>query len=525
MRIRLAILFMLSYGVSYAQNALVPLDIYSTWRAERSVMDSVHEMHTEIKPLSSWEVRANGGNLPTDYGKKEFYKKDFDESYFRVEPRINGTGFFESGASSGVAIESFAGAAIVAGHKNKIKFSADGLLGYNEPVGYLRNISDSLYVVPGYSRANRQGGFGFEQKTINLSWRPSRVVELHAGRGKHFIGEGYRSLFISDYAPNYNYLRTDINVWKLKYSVIYTQMLSAQGYPNGFYPKLNKYASMHYLSLNVTKWWTVGAFETVVWESEDVAQRRELDINYLNPIIFFRPVEFSTGSSANSLLGFSSILRPARGLSLYGNVLLDEFIMREVLAPVFARVYPDSAIQTGWWGNKQAYQAGIKYHEPFGWNDATILAEINVIRPYTYSHGNQNQDYVHQNHPLAHPLGANVLEWVAMALWHPTASWQLGLRATYARKGHSTSTLQAGEEPMLPTLFLVNAPKYSYPLLQGSIRDLANVRFEAAYTLVHDWNLRIETSLQYRSINTWRGEALIFSLGLRTALWNQYRDI
>ncbi|GAB5539131.1 MAG: hypothetical protein Salg2KO_12340 [Salibacteraceae bacterium] len=493
-------------------------------------MDSVRNVHPEIKPLSSWEIDANGGSVIDSnalHRIPDYHDAGNNRLEIGIEPRINGTGFYETGNQSGVGLESFAGAAITANYNNKVMLSADVLAGYNEPVSYLSNVTDSLFVVPSFSYANRQGGYGFHQSTINLSWRPSHVVELHAGRGKHFIGEGYRSLFLSDYASNYNYLRTDVNVWRLKYTVLYTQMRSAQGYPSSFYPLINKYATMHYLSLNATNWWTVGAFETVVWESEDVAQRRELDINYLNPIIFFRPVEFSTGSSANSLLGFSSTIRPTRGLTLYGQFLIDEFVFREVIAPITARIYPDSNIQTAWWGNKQSYQLGIKYHEPFGWKDATTLLEFNAVRPYTYSHGNENQDYVHMNQPLAHPLGANLIEWVAVALWQPGKFWNLGLRATYARKGHSTQTFNTGEEPMVNSVFLINEPKYSYPMLQGSIRDLANIRAEASYTLVEHWNFRVESSLQYRMLRTTSSQSnsLIFSLGLRTALWNNYREI
>ena len=82
----------------------------------------------------------------------------------------------------------------------------DVIAGYNEPVSYLSKITDSLHAVPGYSYANRQGGFGYHQSTINLTWHPSDRVELSAGRGKHFIGEGYRSLFLSDYCAKLQFL-------------------------------------------------------------------------------------------------------------------------------------------------------------------------------------------------------------------------------------------------------------------------------------------------------------------------------
>ncbi len=515
--------------MTFAQDARVPLNIYSTWKAERNMSDSAFSVHPEMKPYSTWTTQKfeeyDGEDKHWRYAS---YRLKEHKNYVEISPRVNATGTSESGKSAGLALESYLGANISADLQNKLKLNADVIAGYNEPVSYLSKITDSLHAVPGYSYANRQGGFGYHQSTINLTWHPSDRVELSAGRGKHFIGEGYRSLFLSDYAPNYNFLKTDINVWRIKYMVLYTQMRSPESYPSAFYPLKNKYASMHYLSLNVTKWCSVGAFEAVVWESEDSVQNREFDINYANPIIFFRPIEYGLGSSDNSLLGFSSTIRPAKGLSLYGQLVLDEFVMKEVLAPVFAKVYPDSVIKNGWFGNKQAFQLGIKYHNPFGWRNATVLAEVNVVRPYTYSHANQNQTYTHLAHPLAHPFGSNVIEWVAVAMWQPTDAWNFGLRTNYARKGYTTSLRNMGEDPARSSADIISSgPTHGLYMLQGRLVDVGNVRLEAAYTLIDRWNLRLESALHYRSERTSLGsnDSFMFSLGIRTALWNDYKDL
>lgn len=527
MKIALFILGLLSVSIHvFSQEARLPNEFFTQLRAERSMIDSVSNLHPEVRPYSAWAVKENKGVFHDHNAfrrKTKLKDSEPDKLTIMVAPRLKAIGLYESGSNAGVGVESFLGAGLNVDINNKLKLDADLIGGYNEPVSYLNRITDSLHAVPGYSYANRQGGFGYHQSTITLAWKPSKVVELMAGRGKHFIGEGYRSLFLSDYAPNFNYVRADVSVWRIKYMVLYSQMRSSLGYPDKFYGLKNKYSTMHYLSLNVTKWWSIGAFEAVVWESEDSAQIREVDINYLNPIIFFRPIEYSLGSSDNSLLGFSSTIRPARGLTLYGQLMIDEFVIREVLAPVFARLNPDSAINTAWYGNKQAFQLGVKYHEPFGWKRSTVLAEVNVVRPYTYSHGNSSQSYTHMTQPLAHLLGANFIEWVALAAWQPSSFWNVSLRGTYARKGHATSTRNMGEEPMIESSFLVNAPsKYGYTMLQGRIVDVANVRVDAAYTLIEDWNLRIQSSLHYRfeRSSSETASAFMFGLGISTALWN-----
>lgn len=523
------ILFLFCQGVLLTQTTFVPLDRFSTWTVERQLDSNATDFHPEIKPYSAWSVDAFEIDMPNRgcLMDKKGEKQDVGGSYAEVSPRVNATGFYQSGSSKSFALESFIGAGIYAGYKGKFMLNGDVLAGYNEPVKYLDRITDSLSMVPGYGPSNRQGGYGFNQSTFSLSWKPGRLVEMHAGRGKHFIGEGYRSLFLSDYASNYNYLRTDVNVWRIRYMVLFAQMKAAQGYPNQIDPRTNKYSTMHYLSLNITKWWSVGAFEAVVWESEDSVQNRQFDINYLNPIIFFRPIEYSIGSSDNSLLGFSSTIRPAAGLTLYGQVMLDEFYWQDVVAPVYAALNPDSSIGTGSWRNKQSLQLGVKYHNIAGWKNSTIIAEMNVVRPYMYSHGNSNQNYMNLTQPLAHPLGSNFIEWLAIAAWQPAPKWNLMLNATYSRKGYSTSMKHAGEDPNISSAYLSNATEFGYYQLQGRLVDVANVRAHASYTLVHSWNLRAEASVQYRMERTSStvNDIVMVSLGLRTALWNEYRDL
>ena len=512
---------------SMGQSPQVPMDIYSTCRVERQLTDSPAALHPEVKPLSMWDVKALGADLSFMQGNKT--NDETNAAYLLLSPIINGTGFYEIGSKNQTALESYIGARLLSGFKDKIKLSADLLAGYNEPVSNMKALTDSVFVVPGYSYANKHGnGYGFNQSTIQLAWRPSKLVEISAGRGKHFIGEGYRSLFLSDFAPNYNYLKTQVNVWRIKYTIPYSQMRSAQGSTAKFYPLQNKYSSTHHLSLNVTKWWSVGAFESVVWQSEDSLRKRQFDINYVNPIIFFRPVEYSIGSSDNYVMGFTSTIRPAKGLTLYSQIFLDEFLVKEFLAPVFAKIHPDSNIGLQSWVNKQAFQFGIKYHEPFGWKNASTLAEVNIVRPYTYSHGNSNQNYTHMNQPLGYAMGANLIEWISMTMWQPSDRWNTSITTTYLRKGYSNSGFNAGENPGLSSTALLNAKRqYGYHLLQGTIHDVANVRLEVGYTLVKQWNMRVESSIQYRSLRTTAQTTsnVFFGLGLRTALWNDYRNL
>src|SRR5690606_22312632 len=137
----------------------------------------------------------------------------------------------------------------------------------------------------------------------HLSWQPGSHFHLQVGRGANFWGEGYRSLLLSDASTNYNYFRALTDVWRVKYAFMVGQFDNARDFPSRRTPWAGKFSAMHFLSFNVTDWWNIALFEAVVWESEDSAIDRGLDIHYLDPLIFFRPVEYSLGSSDNSLIG------------------------------------------------------------------------------------------------------------------------------------------------------------------------------------------------------------------------------
>ena len=70
----------------------------------------------------------------------------------------------------------------------------------------------------------------------------------------------------------------------------------------GIYRK--KFSTIHHLSYNINEKLNIGFFEAIIWEQDTFG--RGFDVNYLNPIIFYRPVEFALGSEGgNALMGVS----------------------------------------------------------------------------------------------------------------------------------------------------------------------------------------------------------------------------
>ena len=69
---------------------------------------------------------------------------------------------------------------------------------------------------------------------------------------------------------------------------------------------VRKYTTTHYLSWAISKRVNLSFFDAIVWSATDSAGNyRGFDAQYLNPIIFMRPVEFSIGSPDNALMGLN----------------------------------------------------------------------------------------------------------------------------------------------------------------------------------------------------------------------------
>lgn len=499
------------------------LNAYHVAKTERLLKEQAASLHPSLKPFSHWQLEELGLEHPNPLWKAREGERTIAALTFIPLVRAIGSA---GNNESDLGYSTYFGGRLEGAVGKKWRASVDYLRGFDRPLPYRRTIADSIFSVPSIGKSFQGSTLGYQQFGFEIGWHPTQEIELFVGRGKQFIGEGYRSLFLSDYAPNYNYAKVLVDVWKLKYMALYTSMVQPTQYPNAYGEEVRKYSASHYVSLNITDWWTVGGFDVVLWNQEDSAQKRNFDMQYLNPIIFFRPLEYGMGSADNSLLGFTSSMRPAIGWTLYAQVFLDDFVMREVFAPFFAR--NDPSIRTGWFGNKQAYQLGVKAHDPFGWNGATWIAEINVVRPYTFSHVDETQTYTHAAHPLAHPLGANFVEWALIGMYSVGEKLDLGMKTTLSRKGYTNHLRNMGEDPVQNNAaFVESGPTHGHFIGQGRRVDVANIRFEANYDLIPRWSLQIQAAVHHRMSRTSTDtEHFSFvSLGLSTALWNNFYNL
>ena len=250
----------------------------------------------------------------------------------------------------------------------------------------------------------------------------SKHIRINFGHDRHFIGNGHRSLLLSDHSSPYLFLRLNTKVWKLNYQNLFVELNGQVPRSIGDTLRPKKFAAFHHLSLNLTRNFNIGVFEGVVF-----ARNNLYELQYLNPIMFYRSVEQSLGSPDNAFIGFDAKYNFLKHFSIYGQLVIDEFNFQQI---------KDS---TGWWGNKFGYQLGLKYIDVAGLKGLDLQAEFNTVRPYTYTHIDGRANYTHYNQALAHPMGANFNEYIGIIRYQLGPKWNFQGKYILVNKGVDNS--------------------------------------------------------------------------------------
>lgn len=377
---------------------------------------------------------------------------------------------------------------------------------------YVDGFIEQNRVVPGQGKSkNFKGGdHDFSQVNGYVSFNASRWINLQLGYGKNFIGDGYRSLILSDNAYSYPYAKLTATFWKIKYMIFWNQMnwLSTSNNNDDPYPK--KYGVFHYLNWNIGKRLSVGLFENVVWAQTDTTGYRGFEWAYLNPLLFFRPVEYALGSPDKVVVGLNLKYTAAEWLTLYGQWVFNEFKFDELFS------------RSQWWANKYAFQVGFRTFNLLGIDQFDLQSEYNQVRPYTYTGYTPITNYGHYNQPLAHPLGANFRESMTIVNYRHRRLFFRG-QLNVALYGDDTQEVNYGHNIYLPS---TSRPyEYGHFVGQGVESKLLFADAAVSY-LINPRNMwNVTMGCRYRRLQTQTtDESTHFYVALRMSLKNLYYD-
>ena len=442
----LLVISLVLFGFSAkSQELLIPLNDDYEMEVQAAAYSSDYLFHTALRGWSYsmfdgvlnldsinelYRIKINKRGKFSNYILNSFLNDDFirlknDNYYVAINPYID----FELGSDGHRTTWVNTRGAEIKGTIGK-QFAFYTNIKENQAVfpEYIDAYCTTIGVVPGQGFANRfkENGRDFTNASAYLAYRPVKWFNATLGYGKNFIGDGYRSMMLSDNAANYPYLKLQADFWRIQYTCLYAQLTDRHTImADRTYAR--KWAVMHYLDFAVTKRLNIGFFDAVMAAAQTHQQvmtgdstyttidmKRGFDFQYINPIIFLRSAEYYAGSSPdNAMLGINVSYIIGKHTTIYGQFVLDEMTVHKFIA------------MKGYYANKQAYQLGVKSYDCFGVKNLFLQLEGNIVRPYMYSHTPQGtgnavgeDNYAHYNEPLAHPWGGNLWEMVARAQYN-----------------------------------------------------------------------------------------------------------
>jgi len=358
---------------------------------------------------------------------------------------------------------------------------------------YLRNYANSSAIVPGLGRHKpfKTTGFDYAFATGFFSYQMHKNINIQAGHGKQKIGNGYRSLLLSDNAFNYPYARIT-QQWfggRLQYSTIYAVLMNLQPataipVPNTERLFQKKPASFQYLSMNLGKSINVGLFQGFIAEANNAKNKPMLEAMFASPVLFSQAAYYGLNNKNNVLLGADALLKLTNTFQLYGQCMVDDLSGTLSL------------------GNGIGFQSGIKYFDAFGISNLFFQAEYNQVSETAYISPIQaftNQSYSHYGQNIAFtPAAGN--EWVFVSDYK------------YQR-------------------FYFNARYHIQTGIKNKTADYTNTFINscAGYLINPAYNLCVNMGYvyRYRNFNTFNIASQSthhFYIGIKTNLYNTYFD-
>ena len=353
-------------------------------------------------------------------------------------------------------------------------------------------------VIPGYARTKvfKTTGYDFAFAQGNISYVPNQYINAQIGNGNHFVGNGYRSLLLSDFTANYPFAKVEANFLKgrIQYNVIYAlhqnlYRLHVYTTPEATYEK--KIGTYQYLDISLSENVQIGIFEGKLWRRVDSLGSHKPDYGFLNPLIFTTPrAKQLENGGFNSILGLNVSIN-------FGN----------------NRIYGQAVVDAGILG---AFQIGYKFFNLKGHKlDGGV--EFNHANLNTYLSTDKRYNYSHYNLPLAHPY-VNGFNELILYVSYQHNRFFFRNRINYSQRTQNDSTA-IGNDILLP---LYNGT----PTTANRLDYIAYNQFEMGYRFNKSNNFQAFFGLLTRSeLDAVNNPLTNYPyIGVRTRLKNKYLD-
>ncbi|GAB2704679.1 hypothetical protein GCM10027037_32770 [Mucilaginibacter koreensis] len=528
----LILLALASVGAGYAQSLYQPYSYQFYQKLNSDLYSTQTRMHTALKPffVDDTAVVAHynqlmGMGVDSTGHRSWFHRKLFQEHLIDIKQKGEYT-FFVDYLPDLTVGRDFSGKRTTwlntRGYQvggtigSKFYFYTSGFENQAVFPEYYTTYVNQTGIVSGqaYDRNPTKRTKDWSYVTAILSYTPVKYLNITLGQDKTFIGDGYRSILLSDVSSPYPFLRLTGTLGNVRYMAMWNYMVDPRAprfsYQDGY---RKKWGVFHYLDWNVNNRLSLGFFDNVTWADKDnQGNKRGFEFTYVNPFVFLRPLEASVGSPDNALLGFTGKYKITDGITAYGQFGLDEFEAKNFFS------------SNGSYRNKYSYQIGFRGANLFKVRSLNYLIEYNAAKPYTYSEQTSINNYSNDGEPLAHPFGANFREVVGL-LNYTYRRFDFSGEVDYARYGLDQNGLNYGKD--IFQVYSLPAKIFDNRIGQGLTTNMVYVEGKVAYLLNPKYNLRLELGGIIRSEKNaaFNDKTAMITFGLRSSFRNLYMDL
>lgn len=183
-----------------------------------------------------------------------------------------------------------------------------------------------------------------------------------------------------------------------------------------------RYLAAHRLEIEASPRVTLGIAEAVRYRADGIDPLYAVG---LLPYTFVERIRIRESSDdslrglerSNLMVSADVACRLSRGLTLYGELLLDDYATESADMP-----------------NRIGYQLGFRSERRFGAHSVRTLGEYTRVRNYTYS-VHYAQDFIYRDRPLGFALGPDVENVYFEAVYDLSRDWQIRWTGDFANHG------------------------------------------------------------------------------------------
>ncbi|MGC9331936.1 MAG: hypothetical protein ACP5DZ_08695 [Bacteroidales bacterium] len=365
---------------------------------------------------------------------------------------------------------------------------------------YLNDYADTYGVLPGYARMKPYNASDWDYASAygSVQFNAAEQLKFRLGHDKLFIGEGHRSLFLSDAAFQQLFFQTSIDLGQFRFTNITLQWINPnfnnlmqwdteQSTEGNYQRKTN--------SINMLEWQISDAFRLGFVEAILYKPETGFDLNMINPWLFFRASMVRQNSGNNILMGLDA-LYAFDNADVYAQLMIDDVQSTNM------------GISNPY--NRFGWQIGAMYYDVFGVQNLHVRTEHNYIRAMSYAESMPEISWTHYNQNAAHPAGNNLMEFIAIVQYR----WRnlpLSCQLNYMEYGDEHN------ESLVPADF-----NFPGGFLAGDTKRFVFADVEAGYIINPVWHWIAYAGISYRHDGS--DETLWVHIGTRTNIHRLIRD-